>query len=79
MEFGIGIPTSGESWKVAQRAEELGFTHVWFFDTRMLVGVRGDGGGGRRRLPGLSRHQAANEGDARRRKLGNGHRDCSRP
>ena len=38
MEFGIGIPTSGESWKVAQRAEELGFTHAWFYDTQMLVG-----------------------------------------
>ena len=38
MEFGIGIPTSGDSWKVAQRAEELGFSHVWFYDTQMLVG-----------------------------------------
>jgi alkanesulfonate monooxygenase SsuD/methylene tetrahydromethanopterin reductase-like flavin-dependent oxidoreductase (luciferase family) len=38
MEFGIGIPTSGESWKVAERAEELGFTHAWFYDTQMLVG-----------------------------------------
>ncbi len=38
MEFGIGIPTSGESWKLAQRAEELGFTHAWFYDTQMLVG-----------------------------------------
>jgi len=38
MEFGIGIPTSGDSWKVAQRAEELGFTHAWFYDTQMLVG-----------------------------------------
>ena len=38
MEFGIGIPTSGDSWKVAQRAEELGFTHTWFYDTQMLVG-----------------------------------------
>src|ERR1700729_2569230 len=37
MEFGIGIPTSGESWKVAERAEELGFTHAWFYDTQMLV------------------------------------------
>jgi 5,10-methylenetetrahydromethanopterin reductase len=38
MEFGIGIPTSGESWKVAQRAEELGFTHAWFYYSQMLVG-----------------------------------------
>jgi 5,10-methylenetetrahydromethanopterin reductase len=38
MEFGVGIPTSGDSWKVAQRAEELGFTHAWFYDTQMLTG-----------------------------------------
>src|ERR1700733_2167291 len=38
MEFGIGIPTSHDSWKVAQRAEELGFSHAWFYDTQMLVG-----------------------------------------
>ena len=37
MDFGIGIPTSHDSWKVAQRAEELGFTHAWFYDTQMLV------------------------------------------
>ncbi len=38
MDFGIGIPTAGDSWKVVQRAEELGFTHAWFYDTQMLVG-----------------------------------------
>ena len=37
MEFGIGIATSGESWKLAQRAEELGFTHAWFYDTQMIT------------------------------------------
>lgn len=37
MEFGIGIPTSHDSWKVAQRAEELGFSSAWFYDTQMLV------------------------------------------
>ena len=37
MQFGIGIPTAGDSWKVAQRAEELGFSHAWFYDTQMLV------------------------------------------
>src|SRR5208282_363633 len=36
MEFGIGIATSGDSWKLARRAEELGFTHAWFYDTQML-------------------------------------------
>jgi 5,10-methylenetetrahydromethanopterin reductase len=38
MDFGIGIATSSGSWKLAQRAEELGFTHAWFFDTQMITG-----------------------------------------
>ena len=38
MEFGIGVPSSHDSWKVVQRAEELGFTHAWFYDTQMIVG-----------------------------------------
>ena len=37
MDFGIGIATSADSWKLAQRAEELGFTHAWFFDTQMIT------------------------------------------
>ena len=37
MDFGIGIATASDSWKVAQRAEELGFTHAWFFDTQMIT------------------------------------------
>ena len=37
MDFGIGIATSHDSWKLAQRAEELGFTHVWFYDTQMIT------------------------------------------
>lgn len=36
MEFGIVVPTSADSWKIVQRAEELGFTHAWFYDTQML-------------------------------------------
>lgn len=36
MDFGIGIATAADSWKVAARAEELGFTHAWFYDTQML-------------------------------------------
>jgi 5,10-methylenetetrahydromethanopterin reductase len=36
MDFGIAIPTAADSWKLAQRAEELGFTHTWFYDTQML-------------------------------------------
>jgi len=27
MDFGIGIATTSDSWKLAQRAEGLGFTH----------------------------------------------------
>ena len=37
MDFGIGIATAGDSWKLAQRAEELGFSHAWFYDTQMIV------------------------------------------
>ena len=37
MDFGIGIPTAADSWKIAVRAEELGFTHAWFFDTQMIT------------------------------------------
>ena len=37
MDFGIGIPTASDSWKLAQRAEEAGFTHAWFYDTQMIT------------------------------------------
>jgi 5,10-methylenetetrahydromethanopterin reductase len=37
MDFGIGIATSADSWKLVQRAEELGFTHAWFYDTQMIT------------------------------------------
>jgi len=36
MDFGIALPAAADSWKIAQRAEELGFTHAWFYDTQML-------------------------------------------
>ncbi|MCB1744372.1 MAG: LLM class flavin-dependent oxidoreductase [Gammaproteobacteria bacterium] len=36
MEFGIALPTAADDWKVVQRAEALGFTHAWFYDTQML-------------------------------------------
>jgi 5,10-methylenetetrahydromethanopterin reductase len=36
MQFGIAIPTAADSWRLVRRAEELGFTHAWFFDTQML-------------------------------------------
>jgi alkanesulfonate monooxygenase SsuD/methylene tetrahydromethanopterin reductase-like flavin-dependent oxidoreductase (luciferase family) len=36
MDFGICLPTKAKSWAVVQRAEELGFTHAWFYDTQLL-------------------------------------------
>ena len=36
MDMGILIPTAADSWEVAVRAEELGYTHAWFFDTALL-------------------------------------------
>ncbi|HEX2890366.1 LLM class flavin-dependent oxidoreductase [Vineibacter terrae] len=36
MDFGIALPTAADSWKTVQRAEDLGFTHAWFYDTQML-------------------------------------------
>ena len=36
MLFGIAIPTAADSWRLVRRAEELGFSHAWFFDTQML-------------------------------------------
>ena len=36
MKFGIALPTAADSWKVVQRAEELGFAEAWFYDTQML-------------------------------------------
>jgi 5,10-methylenetetrahydromethanopterin reductase len=36
MDFGIALATSADSWKVLQRAEELGFSNAWLYDTQML-------------------------------------------
>src|SRR5690348_8624202 len=36
MQFAIAIPTDADSWRVVRRAEELGFTRAWFYDTQML-------------------------------------------
>jgi 5,10-methylenetetrahydromethanopterin reductase len=36
MDFGINVATAADSWKVAKRAEELGYTRAWFYDTQML-------------------------------------------
>ncbi|HXQ53943.1 MAG TPA: LLM class flavin-dependent oxidoreductase [Stellaceae bacterium] len=36
MEYGIQLATSSHHWKVVKRAEEMGFTHAWFYDTELL-------------------------------------------
>lgn len=36
MEFAIALATSTESWKAVKRAEQLGFSHAWFYDTQLL-------------------------------------------
>src|SRR5438309_1856936 len=36
MDFGIQLATSSHHWKVVKRAEELGFTHAWFYDRQLL-------------------------------------------
>jgi 5,10-methylenetetrahydromethanopterin reductase len=36
MEIGICLPTKANSWEVVKRAEELGFSHAWFYDTHLL-------------------------------------------
>jgi 5,10-methylenetetrahydromethanopterin reductase len=36
MDFGITLPTKADSWKVVKKAEELGFSHAWFYDTALL-------------------------------------------
>jgi 5,10-methylenetetrahydromethanopterin reductase len=36
MDFGIALATSTTSWRVVKRAEELGFSHAWFYDTQLL-------------------------------------------
>ncbi len=36
MDFGIALATETDSWKVVARAEQLGFSHAWFYDTQLL-------------------------------------------
>jgi 5,10-methylenetetrahydromethanopterin reductase len=36
MQFGIAVATSAQSWRLVERAEALGFSHAWFYDTQML-------------------------------------------
>ncbi|HTO71475.1 MAG TPA: LLM class flavin-dependent oxidoreductase [Myxococcota bacterium] len=36
MDFGIALATTTDSWRAVKRAEALGFTHAWFYDTQLL-------------------------------------------
>ncbi|TAL03229.1 MAG: LLM class flavin-dependent oxidoreductase [Rhodospirillaceae bacterium] len=36
MDMAIQLPTKANSWEVAVRAEQLGFSHAWFYDTALL-------------------------------------------
>ncbi len=37
MEFGIALASNVDAWKTVKRAEELGFTHAWFYDSQLLA------------------------------------------
>ena len=36
MDFGIAVAPSAHSWKIVQRAEELGFASAWFYDSPLM-------------------------------------------
>jgi len=36
MDFGIAIAPGVDAWKTVGRAEELGFSHAWIYDTQLL-------------------------------------------
>lgn len=36
MEFGISFGNAADHWRVAKRAEALGFSHAWFSDTQLV-------------------------------------------
>ena len=36
MQFGVMLPTRADSWRVVQRAEALGASHAWFYDTALV-------------------------------------------
>jgi hypothetical protein len=61
MNFGIALATAADSWRMAQRAEELGFTHAWFYDTQMLSAdcFVAMGRGGSQHTPDPSGHRSS--------------------
>jgi 5,10-methylenetetrahydromethanopterin reductase len=36
VDFGIGVTSGVDAWRVVKRAEALGFSHAWFVDTQLL-------------------------------------------
>ena len=36
MDFGIALAPGVDAWKAVKRAEELGFSHAWLYDTQLL-------------------------------------------
>ena len=37
MDYGIAGMIGAERWKTVQRAEQLGFSHAWFYDSPLYV------------------------------------------
>jgi len=37
MEYGIALASNLDARKSVKRAEELGFTHAWFYDSQLLL------------------------------------------
>ncbi|MDO8433210.1 MAG: LLM class flavin-dependent oxidoreductase [Candidatus Binatus sp.] len=37
MDFGVALASNLDAWKTVKRAEELGFSHAWFYDSQMLA------------------------------------------
>jgi len=37
VEYGIAVASPVDAWKTVRRAEELGFTHAWFYDSQLLA------------------------------------------
>ena len=36
MDLGIVLTPAVDSWRTVARAEELGFSHAWFYDSQLL-------------------------------------------
>src|SRR5262245_13751341 len=36
MDYGIFLAPAADSWKIVQRAEQLGYHRAWFYDTQLL-------------------------------------------